>query len=103
MRKPGLNPRNEEWGGWPKRSEYGQAIKRNLAGVLVNDPLPVVARNVRDGATGFRDMFGVVVNSVPYPPPLLALSMLHHYKGQAPLDAQPLVRKPKPWDIFNGR
>lgn len=104
MRKPGLNWRNEEYALVPKRSHYGQVFKSNLAGRIIANPAPVFTSRVRDGGRGFRDRFGVVVNTVPYPTPLIARSMLNRYSGQLPIGEQTVLPKPKPWSVFvNGR
>lgn len=100
MVRPGLNIRNEEWAGSPRASRYGRGFRAGLvARKIVNDPPPLVARNVRDGATGFRDRFGTMVNSTPYPTPLIAMSQLRDYRGQLPLGSLRLMQKPKPWEV----
>lgn len=99
MNVPGTNPLNQEWAGRPRSSEYGQAFRRNLAGRLIADPPPLVARSVREGARGMRDQFGVMLNTTSYPPPLLALSYYRRYDGQLPLQQfSKVINKPQPWE-----
>ena len=89
------NPRTAEWADSPKRSGYGQGMKRAAGGKLLAFPPPVLASNVRDGMRGFRDTFGHVVNRVPYPAPVTGSRFA--YRGQLPLETMPLVAKPRPW------
>lgn len=91
-----LNIRNSEWVGSPHVSGYGQGFKRSL-NRLINEPPPVVAHNVRNGAVGFRNRFGATVNPTTIPHALVAASQLRDYTGQIPLSSMRLIKKPRPW------
>lgn len=69
---------------------------RDAAGVVVRQMSPLwKPPSGSPSQPGYRDLFGAFAARAAFTIPVIAAL---RYKGQLPLDQQPTVRKPNPWD-----
>jgi hypothetical protein len=81
--------------GIPQDVDHGM-IGIDSAGSVVREMSPLY--NPPSGTKshpGYRDLFGAFAARAAFSIPIIAAL---RYKGQLPLDQQPIIKKPNPWD-----
>lgn len=88
-------PINEQEGGCPEESVYGQAAKRShFSGFPTM--LFVTRSGVHPGSPFFPGMFGRVPRGGKPPAPVVPYTS--RYDGELPMSQMPNAEKPQPWE-----
>jgi len=82
--------------GEPQTVHRGPATGHDAAGNVVREMAPLwKPPSGSPSQPGYRDLFGAFAARAAFTIPIIAAM---RYQGQLPLDQQPILKKPNPWD-----